>query len=31
MDPNVKRREDVSEWDGLRALFYEVLLKSEAL
>lgn len=25
MDPNVKRRKDVSEWDGLRALFYEVV------
>lgn len=25
MAPNVKRRKDVSEWDGLRALFYEVV------
>lgn len=25
MDPNVKRRKDVSEWGGLRALFYEVV------
>lgn len=29
MDPNVKRKKDVSEWDGLRTLFYEVVAQEQ--